>query len=164
MAHPPPHHEGPDMTTPSTTLEISRLIAAPRSKVWQAWAEPHKLEQWWCPAPWRLTINHFGFVAGGAFDSTMHGPAGEEMAARGCFLLVDPQRQIVFTSLMAEGFTPVETDFAMTVRISLAEQASGTLYTATVMHRTPAETQAHVEMGFHEGWGAALAQLAALVE
>lgn len=151
------------MTAPNT-LEISRLIAAPRSKVWQAWAAPHRLEQWWCPAPWRVKVDRFGFTAGGAFDSTMFGPKGEEMPGRGCFLLVDPERQIVFTTLMTEGFVPVETDFAMTARIFLSEQKGGTLYTARVLHRNAAETQAHVEMGFHEGWGQALAQLAALVE
>ena len=41
--------------------------------------------------------------------------------------------------------------------------ASGTRYTAAVMHAEPAAAAKHAEMGFFDGWGAALDQLVELV-
>lgn len=36
---------------PETDLEITRVIKAPRSAVWQAWTSPDQFAQWWIPAP-----------------------------------------------------------------------------------------------------------------
>jgi uncharacterized protein YndB with AHSA1/START domain len=41
--------------------------------------------------------------------------------------------------------------------------AGGTKYTATVLHSDEEGMQKHKAMGFHDGWGAALDQLVALV-
>ena len=43
-------------------------------------------------------------------------------------------------------------------------QRGGTKYTATAIHRDEAGAKAHAEMGFKEGWGAALDQLVALAK
>ncbi|MFD2740418.1 SRPBCC domain-containing protein [Sulfitobacter aestuarii] len=152
------------MFDPATTLQLARHIAAPRHRIWEAWSDPHQLQRWWCPRPWRIEIKDFGFDHGGAFDSVMHGPEGDEMPVRGCFLQIEPQSLIVFTSLMSEGFAPIETDLAFTARINLTEVDEGTRYGATVLHRNAEDNEKHRAMGFHEGWGAALDQLAALVE
>ena len=40
----------------------------------------------------------------------------------------------------------------------------GTKYTAIAMHKDTASRTKHEEMGFHEGWGAALDQLVAHVK
>ena len=39
------------MGSSKTDLSISRLIRAPRARVWQAWAEPRNFEKWWIPEP-----------------------------------------------------------------------------------------------------------------
>ena len=39
-------------TSPDFTLEIERIIQAPRKTVWRCWTEPELLRQWYCPAPW----------------------------------------------------------------------------------------------------------------
>lgn len=35
---------------PTRDLTISRIIAAPRSRIWEAWTDPAQLEQGWRPA------------------------------------------------------------------------------------------------------------------
>jgi len=30
-------------------IRITRTLDAPHDKVWQAWTEPQKIEQWWGP-------------------------------------------------------------------------------------------------------------------
>lgn len=52
----------------------------------------------------------------------------------------------------------------MTAVISLQPHGIGTRYTALAMHRDEAGRKQHEEMGFHDGWGAALDQLVAIVK
>ncbi len=37
--------------TDSRDLVISRLLSAPASALWRAWADPALLKTWWCPKP-----------------------------------------------------------------------------------------------------------------
>ncbi|MES1161707.1 MAG: SRPBCC domain-containing protein, partial [Rhizobacter sp.] len=30
-------------------LVISRVVHAPRAKLWRAWTDPQLLKEWWCP-------------------------------------------------------------------------------------------------------------------
>jgi uncharacterized protein YndB with AHSA1/START domain len=41
---------------PDLDLTISRVIKAPRSVVWNAWADPANFEQWWIPAPAKCKV------------------------------------------------------------------------------------------------------------
>ena len=44
------------------------------------------------------------------------------------------------------------------------DHGKGTKYTAICMHKDEADKQKHAEMGFEQGWGAALDQLVAYVK
>jgi uncharacterized protein YndB with AHSA1/START domain len=44
--------------------------------------------------------------------------------------------------------------------MTLASEGAGTRYTARVLHRNAADSAKHVEMGFHDGWGTTIDQLA----
>ena len=57
------------MTDTRLDLEIVRVVAAPRAKVWRAWSDPDILKQWWCPKPWVTEVRAFDFRPGGAFQS-----------------------------------------------------------------------------------------------
>ena len=51
----------------------------------------------------------------------------------------------------------------MTLILSFDELGDGrTRYTAIARHWTAEDREAHLKMGFHEGWGVATDQLAAL--
>lgn len=145
-------------------LSISRLIAAPRSAIWKAWSIPENLEQWWAPKPWTTSLLGFDMRPGGAFRFLLRGPGdGEENLIDGCFLEVLPMERIVFTEVLSEGWRPAEPFLGMTAIISMADESNGTRYTADVLHKNEADSQRHREMGFEEGWGAVIDQLATLV-
>jgi uncharacterized protein YndB with AHSA1/START domain len=82
----------------------------------------------------------------------------------GCFLEVAPQARLVFTTVLTEGWRPVEPWLALTAIITFEAEGEGTRYAARVLHRNPEESRKHEEMGFHDGWGTAIGQLAAFVE
>ena len=52
----------------------------------------------------------------------------------------------------------------MTAIITLKDHPKGTEYTAHVMHKNNTDRNTHEELGFHDGWGTVIEQLAALLE
>ena len=145
--------------TESTDLVISRLVRAPRAKLWQAWADPKLLMEWWCPRPWTTEVREFDLRPGGDFYTFMRGPDGGTSDNPGAFLEVVPQARIVFTSMLTGGWRPNTPWMPFTAIITMADEASGTRYVATVMHPDPATRDKHDQMGFYEGWGACITQL-----
>lgn len=147
------------MTDAAADLEISRVVAAPRSRVWQAWADPAILARWWCPRPWTTEVRAFEFRAGGAFHTFMRGPDGGESDNPGCFLDVTPETRIAFTTMLTGGWRPHIPWLGLTAIFTLADEGKGTRYTARVLHKDPEDSRKHVEMGFYDGWGTCIGQL-----
>ena len=152
--------------TDDTTLTISRLIAAPPSAVWNAWSVPENLAKWWIPAPIECQVVTLDLRPGGGFVTRMReaGAADFQPHVDGCFLEAIPNERLVFTTVLTEGWQPAEPWLALTAILTFEAQDGGTLYSARVLHKTPEDSAKHDEMGFYEGWGTAIGQLAGLVE
>ena len=58
----------------SSLILQSRLIKAPRERVWAAWTDPAMLGLWWGPKDFSITTALFEFRVGGHWVFTMHGP------------------------------------------------------------------------------------------
>ena len=143
----------------SHDLVISRLLKAPRAKVWRAWSDPQLLRQWWCPKPWTTEVRAFDMRPGGAFHTFMQGPDGGTSDNPGCFLEIVPMEKIVSTSALVAGYRPGTPWLSMTAVITMADEGDGTRYIARVMHPDEATRKQHEEMGFYEGWGICITQL-----
>jgi uncharacterized protein YndB with AHSA1/START domain len=155
-------HFQPD---PKTDLVLERVIDVPASKVWAAWTQPEHLCKWFTPAPWSTVECEIDLRPGGIFKTVMQSPEGERHPHTGCWLEVVPQSRLVWTDALLPGFRPAPKPFVpffITAIISLQPEGRGTRYTATCLHAGEAESRKHAEMGFFDGWGAALDQLVAL--
>lgn len=142
-------------------LNISRHIKAPPATVWKAWSQPEHLAKWWIPAPIECKVVTLDLQPGGGFETLMRQGEGDfQPHVRGCFLEVIPESRLVFTTVLAEGWQPVEPWLALTAVITFLPEDGGTRYSARVLHRNATESKKHDEMGFHEGWGTAISQLA----
>lgn len=148
---------------PTLDLELKREVAVAPRLVWRAWTEPELLKQWFTPAPWRTTTCEMDLQPGGRFRTVMEGPDGERHDNTGCFLQIVPEKLLVFTDALGPGYRPLGSGF-MTASVLIEPTATGTLYTARALHKDEAAKKQHEEMGFHQGWGAALDQLVALVK
>lgn len=145
-------------------LTTARIIKAPRSLVWNAWADPEKFAQWWIPAPTRCKVVDMDLRPGGSFVTRMSENGGEFVPhVTACFLEIVEGERIVFTNALTGGWRPAERAF-ITAIITLKDHPDGTEYMAYVMHKSRADRDKHEELGFHDGWGTVVAQLAALVE
>ena len=149
--------------TPTTDRELvlTRLIDAPREKLFKAWTDPELLKQWFSPRPWTTPVIEVDVRAGGANLIVMRGPDGTEFPNRGVYLEVVENERLVFTDAYTKAWEPSEKPF-MTAIITFEDEAGQTRYTARVLHWTVADREAHEKMGFHQGWGLCTDQLAAL--
>lgn len=149
---------------PELDLTISRVIKAPRSAIWSAWTDPASLEQWWIPQPARCKVVELDLHPGGSFVTQISENGGDFMPhLSACFLAVDQGERIVFTNALTGGWRPAEQPF-MTAIITLREHPTGIEYFAHVMHKSNADRNMHEELGFYDGWGTVVGQLAKLVE
>jgi uncharacterized protein YndB with AHSA1/START domain len=146
-------------------LTISRFINAPPAVVWKAWSTPEHLQKWWIPAPMECRVVKLDLRAGGGFETLMRENGGEfRPHVEGCFVDVIPKSRLAFTTALTEGWRPTEPWLALTAIMTFDAEAAGTRYAARVMHKNDEDSRKHEEMGFEQGWGSAIAQLAALVE
>jgi len=140
-------------------LEIVRVLAAPRAKLWRALSDPKILKEWWCARPWVMEVRAFDFRAGGAFHTYMTGPDGGESDNPGLFLEIAPMERIVWTSMLVEGWRPAAPWLAMTGIFILEDDGANTRYTARCLHKDDADREQHEKMGFFEGWGNMIQQM-----
>lgn len=149
---------------PELDLTVSRIIAAPRAAVWDAWTTPASFEQWWVPAPTLCKVHEMELRPGGGFrteisdDGVEYGPH-----ITGSFLAVDYLERIVYTDALVAGWRPSDAAF-VTAIITMEDHPGGTAYSATAVHRNVADRALHEELGFHDGWGTVAGQLADFVE
>lgn len=154
---------------PALDLVLERTIPIPPERVWAAWTQPELLKQWFTPAPWKTVDVDIDVRPGGRCVTTMESPDGDRYPNAGCYLQVEPNRLLVFTSVLTEDYRPAAPsngagDLAFTARIEIEPApGGGTRYRATAMHAHEDACKQHSDMGFAEGWGAALDQLVTLM-
>ncbi len=151
-----------------TTLSFTRQIAASANSIYRCWTEPALLEQWFAPAPVRVTDAVIEPFTGGRFDSTMHIPGMDEpMVGEGTVLIAEPNKRFAFTNMMRATFQPNDFSaggFAFTAEITMTATDTGCTYTVTARHIDAKAAAAHEEMGFYTGWGTAADQMEALAK
>jgi uncharacterized protein YndB with AHSA1/START domain len=143
-------------------LVLERVFDAPPALVWKAWTEPRHLMQWWAPKPWKTVECDIDLKAGGVMRTVMLSPEQQKFPNVGVFLEVVPQKKLVFTDAYTDAWTPSPKPF-MTAIMTFEQQGKKTKYIARALHWTQTDREAHEKMGFHEGWGTAADQLAAVL-
>lgn len=153
------------MPAETSELTISRFIKAPPAIVWKAWSTPEHLARWWIPAPIECKVIKLDLRPGGGFETRMReGGEAFQPHVEGCFLEVVPEARLIFTTVLTEGWQPVEPWLALTAIMGFEAEGRGTRYSARVLHKSAADSRKHEEMGFFDGWGTAIDQLGALAE
>ncbi|WP_436642775.1 SRPBCC family protein [Microbaculum sp. FT89] len=148
---------------PERDLVLERDIDVPVALVWKAWTTPAHLKHWFVPKPWSLASCEIDLRPGGAFNTVMRSPEGEEFANLGCYLDVVPQERLIFTDALLPGFRPSPKPF-FTGALLLSPTETGTHYKAIAIHGNPETRKQHEDMGYHEGWGTVVDQMVAYIK
>jgi uncharacterized protein YndB with AHSA1/START domain len=147
--------------TSDRELVLTRLIDAPRERLFAAWTDPELLKQWFAPLPWTTPRAETDVRPGGTTMIVMRSPDGDEFPNSGVYLEVVKNERLVFTDAYTQAWQPSEKPF-MTVILTFVEEAGKTRYTARVLHWSSEDREKHEQMGFHTGWGQCTDQLEAL--
>jgi uncharacterized protein YndB with AHSA1/START domain len=85
-------------------IVTTRLLAAPRERVFAAWTDPEQLAQWWGPAGFTNSFQEFDLRPGGQWRFTMHAPDGKGFPNHSVFREITPPERIVFEHLSGPHF------------------------------------------------------------
>lgn len=88
------------MTThPNNEIHSSRTLNAPLELVYQAFANPLHLKNWWGPEGFTNTIHEFDLQPGGKWLLTMHGLEKGNYENESIFKTVVPNKLVAWTRL-----------------------------------------------------------------
>lgn len=108
-----------DRNEPPSDREIvtTRVIDAPRARVFEAFSDPDHLVHWWGPKGFTNTFEELDLRPGGAWRFVMHGPNGADYRNESVFVEVVPPERLVFDHVSGPRFR---------MTITLAEEAGRT--------------------------------------
>jgi uncharacterized protein YndB with AHSA1/START domain len=79
-----------------TEIISSRIVNASVSLVYEAFANPEQLKNWWGPHGFSNTIHEFDLKPGGKWILTMHGPEKGNYENASVFKTVEPQKLVAW--------------------------------------------------------------------
>ena len=82
-------------STSGRELVISRLIHAPRERVWEAWTDPEHIRHWWGPEGFTNSIHKMEVRPGGEWEFVMHGPDGTDYKNKHIYTELEKPSRIV---------------------------------------------------------------------
>jgi len=150
---------------------ISRALAAPRARVWQAWTEVEHLKHWWGPKGFVVHHCTVDLRPGGVMHYGLRSPDGGDMWGRFVFReIVKPERLVWVNSFSDEkgGITrhPMMQEWPreMLTTVTFAQQGKGTLVTVQWVPINATDDERRVfEQGrasMQQGWTGTFEQLA----
>lgn len=137
---------------------------SPAEKVWDVWADPRKLEQWWGPPTWPATFTEFDFVEGGKVAYHMTGPEGEKAPGFWRFELIEEKTRIRFLDGFAKENGEIEEEMpTMVMEVTFDGNGDKTTMTTVTKFNSLEDLEKLLEMGMEEGITAAMGQIDGLL-
>lgn len=147
----------PDAGQDTRSIVASRVYDAPRELVFDVWADPEHISEWWGPYGFSTTTSAFDLRPGGEWRFVMHGPDGTDYGNKVVYEEVVRPERLVYNHSGTDGaFDRVQ----FRVTVTFEEVGHGTRLTLRMVFPS-AETYAFVsERGAIEGAEQTLARLA----
>ena len=145
-------------------VRVSRVFAAPRKTVFQAWSTADHIKRWFCPDGYSVPEAKVEMRVGGAFEVCMRSPEGVDHWTKGTFAeVVAPERLTIDHQVIDPcGGGPL---FSALTRVSFSDApGGGTLMEVVQTYSAAGAAQAEQMLkGAPEGWRQTLDKLAAEV-
>lgn len=142
-------------------LVLTRLIDAPRERVFNAWIDPKQFAKWWGPHTFTAPVVELDVRPGGKINVHMQGPKGspweKPYPMGGEFREISKFDRLVFTSSIGGG--AVHENLNEVTFIDKAGKTEMTLK-VTVLRTTPEFAKSLA--GMEQGWTESLEKLEAL--
>ena len=147
------------------TIQVKREIDASIDLVWAAWTEPELIDQWWAPKPYQAKTKSMDFREGGHWLYAMVGPDGIAHWCRADFKKIEVRKYYSGLDNFCNEAGEINKDFPQAFwQNSFSEQDSITLVEVLIEYESLSDLEKYIEMGFKEGFTAALENLDQYVE
>ena len=142
-----------------SSINITRRFDVTPHVLWEAWTDARSLEKWWAPKPYKAETRDFDFRPDGHWYYAMTGKDEMHWAAMH-YRNVEVLRSFDATSYFINDSGLKRTDMPETVwHVEFKEYGASTMLDVTVTGSEPGALEKLLEMGFEEGFKAALDNL-----
>jgi uncharacterized protein YndB with AHSA1/START domain len=146
-------------------LTITRDFKAPVAQVWKAWTNSELLDLWWAPKPWKANTKTMDFREGGIWLYAMVGPDGTTHWARADYQTIKPQDSFRAIDSFCDEEGNMNNELpSMHWQCNFQETPTGTRVNIDITFSSKADLEKIIQMGFAEGFTAALTNLDELIE
>lgn len=137
------------VTTPSEReIAMTRVFAAPRELVFDAWTKPELLTRWLgVREGWTMAVCEVDLRVGGAYRFVWRGADGSELGMGGVYREIDRPGRLVATEAFEQPWYPGEALDTMV----LVEEDGKTTLTTTVLYESKEARDAVLRSGMERG-------------
>jgi uncharacterized protein YndB with AHSA1/START domain len=137
----------------TNSVFITREFAAELALVWDAFTIPEILDQWWAPKPLTSKTKNMDFKVGGRRFYAMISPDGQEHWGVQEFTSISPKTNVKWVSSFADKDENINTELpSSNWDLNFSEQAGKTKVSIVIKHKTFANIEMLIQMGFKEGF------------
>ncbi len=146
-------------------IKVEREFAAPVANVWAAWTQPELLDQWWAPKPWKARTKSQEFKVGGQWMYAMVGPDGTEHWSIVIYKSIDPLKSFSGKDAFCDPNGVINEAFPSSLwACTFNSSANSTIVRIEIQHEKLSDLEMIIQMGFKEGFTAALENLDGLLK
>lgn len=144
----------------SKKINVVREFDASVEQVWQAWTDSSLLDLWWAPKPWQARTKTMNFKVGGYWLYAMVGPDGSTAWCKVEFQSIVPQKAFSVLNGFCDENGNLNHDFpTMEWTNTFSSTATGTKVEMVISFTSEEDLNKIIEMGFEQGFTAALGNL-----
>ena len=133
-----------DIDVAENQVVYTRVFAAPRDLVFEAWTRPEHVRQWWGPRKYTMTVCEIDLRPGGADRFVQRGPDGNEYPFKGVYREIVPPERLVYTQIFD---FPGLSDHELLVTVTFDERDGQTLLTGRLLFESVEDRVAAMETG-----------------
>jgi len=144
-----------DFTVDKSTNSVCiiREFDAELPLVWDAFTKPEILDQWWAPKPLASKTKNMDFKVGGRRFYAMVSPEGNEHWGIQSYTAINPKYNITWMSSFTDKDENINADLpSSTWDLNFSEQDGKTKVKMVIKHKTLANIEMLIQMGFKEGF------------
>lgn len=142
------------------SVYVKREFAATLNLVWDAWTKPEILDLWWAPHPYRTVTKSMDFSIGGFWLYAMISPENVAHWCRADYKSIDPLKSYSGLDAFCDEQGNHNADFPYSLWNNQFESNGTTTFVnITISYNKIEDLEKIIEMGFKEGFTAALGNL-----
>ena len=145
----------------NNSITVTSVFEAPLQKVWLAWTERDRLDEWWAPAPYMAKTKIMYFNDGGYWLYSMTGPGGDEQWCRADYLSIKTLQCFSWRDSFCDESGKIMEELPQSIWTNDFDvDGNDTVVRNRIQFDDGAQLDHYLKMGFEEGFKTGLNNLA----